>query len=378
MDKARRAEALELLMQAEKKFKAKQPIFRVAAAFRERSASEIAEQLPVYGWFSELSADPIYQRYEKQGYGDLHSTLMTWVVTKLRAVSHTSNWFRVAEGLCYKLLATDVRGALVGDMKLPYEAFYIEFPEKVFYIEDPKTKWHEVRMLGITKGVITQEVLDKAFASGDPTVRDVVAGPRLLIEAYAEPNENSENPFDDSWLFKSYAIPDEHESVELAIEHSIRDAVKEKNLNRGRVGERIMDGLELRTFLFRFVLNLCLYLNSEKAVVRHIHADEIKRLTKGKKRKHLRLNIQARIHRLENDRVFEVGTEVSVDEEFKQYVRTEGTTGFKLTYRTMVRGHWRNQAHGVGWSQRTRRWIEPHIRGAELPTKVVGHTYKVG
>ena len=148
-------------------------------------------------------------------------------------------------------------------------------------------------------------------------------------------------------------------------------------MNRGRLGERLLDGLEVRNVLLKFVLNFCIYLGTERGTAKHIHKDEIERLHQGKKFKNLRAPVQEKIRRLQNDRVFEVGTEVKVDEELREIVRTEGTGGYRLTYRTLVRGHWRNQAHGPARALRTRKWIEPHVRGTELPTKVVGHTYEI-
>jgi len=367
-----------MLELAYKKFGRGEPIFREAALFREESVAGLLNKIPKCDWFSELAEDETFRRSSAMGtMGDLQSTLIAWVSLKLREISDTSNWFRPSPQLTYKLLATDLRGAVVADLKLPYESFYVEMPPDVLYLEDKRTGWHEVRSLTVTRGRITEKSLEVARRHGDESVNSVRLGSRLLIEAYGEPNKNSAGPFDDTWLFKSYPIVDEIQDIESMIEQSIRDSEYEKHLNRGRVGERILDGLELRTFLFKFVLNFCVYLGSEKITVKHEHADELEKILKGKKRKNLRKSLQDKVKRLENDRVFLVGSEVSIDPELKEFVRTEGTGSFQLSYRTLVRGHWRNQAHGPARTLRKKKWIEPHIRGAELPTKRVGHRYNV-
>lgn len=377
-DEASMRRLTELMERVRRRFEAKLPIFREAATFREEVATVWAA-MPPYSWFSELADDPGFRKLNNLRAGDqpdLQSTMMTWVTQRLRQVSGTSNWFRPTEGLTYKLLATDLRGAIIGDLKLPMDAFYIEIPPGVFYNEDPSTGWHEVRALTVVKGIITEKTIEVAKKYGDPTAESVEKGARLIIEGYAEPNDRSQNAFDDSWLFKSYRIEEADADIEEVIEKSIRgDGDRERRMNRGRLGERILDGVEIRTMLLKFVLNLCIYLGSEKATIEHAHKEEIDRLHKGKKFKNLRHNVQQRIRDLQNDKVFVVGTEVSVDQEIKEMVRTEGTNGFKLTYRTLVRGHWRNQAHGPQRSLRTRKWIQPHVRGADLPTKTVGHTY---
>lgn len=364
-----------LLAKIEKKFKAREPIFRDAQLFREWTGAIF--KLPEYEWFSQVYTDPDFQKMSPNGHVDTHSAFMTWVVRRLRSVSATSNWFRPSEGLVYSLLATDLKGTIIADLKVPMDAFYIELPPRVFYLEDRRTGWHEVRSMGIILGRVSEKVIEMAKAAGDETALITELGERLVIDVYGEPNTNSTSPFDDTWLFKSYRIEDKEADIEKALVLSPRMEEYERALNRGKLGEQILDGLEIRRFLLRFVLNFCIYLGSEKATMKPLHEEEIKKLHGGKKFKNLRKNVQQKIRDLQNDRVFLVGTDIGVDNELRDIVRAGGTGSHQLTYRTLVRGHWRNQAHGPGWGQRTRKWIRPHIRGADLPTPIVGHNYKV-
>lgn len=373
-------EAQDTIAKITSDWKAGRPVFRAAAKFREQTVSLL--KVPTVDWFSELIHDPVIHQQLKDGYTGntvhVQNAFVVWLAQKLRAVSDTSSWFRVSEGLSYKLLATDLKGAVVGDLKLPLPAFYIEIPAGMFWLEDQQTGWHEVRMLGAVLGNITEKTIARARAAGDHTVNDALIGERLVVEAYGEPNATSISPFDDTWIFKSYNVEnkdlDIHESLER-ISGPERD--HEAHLNRGKIGNRIIDGWELRQVMIRFVLNLCIYLGSEKATVEHVHEAEVKRLHNGKKFKLLRKHIQEKIRGLQRDMVFAVGSDVTISPEMKELVANEGSGTHTLTYRTLVRGHWRNQAHGPGRALRTRRWIEPHIRGNELPTKVVGHNYNV-
>jgi hypothetical protein len=371
MDMKKSDDVQAQLLRVEKTWKAKLPIFRQAALLRELAAGRMLPPGPARSWFTELADDT----HLLLGESDLHTVLMWWVVSQLREISSTSNWFRLSEALAYKLAATDLRGAVCGDIKLPLSSFYIELPEGMLFLEDAVTGWHTVRSMVVTKGAITERTVECARRQGDVGADTVVLGPRLLIECYGEPNENSRNPFDDVWIFMSYRLLGDEVPVEEAITASILDHEKEAQQQRGKLGERELNGVELRKVLLHLVLNLCVYLGSEKARVEHVHAEEIKRLHKNKKGKQLRKTAREKVRRLQNDRVFVVGSDVVVDLELREYVRTEGTGAFRLAYRTLVRGHWRNQAHGPQRSLRTRRWIEPHVRGAELPTEVVGHVY---
>jgi hypothetical protein len=358
-----------------------QPVYRQAAAFRERACQPWISGGEVADWYTELWMGDEHFTRMADSYGqDLHSCLAAWVTQKLRSISATSNWIAPSEGLTYKLLATELRGAVVGDLALPMAAFYVELPDDVFWLRDKRTGYHCVRTLVVSRGRVTERTLEIAARQAGH-VGALPQGPelgdRLLIEAYGEPNARSTNPFDDTWLFKTYLINRADEQIEDAIARSVRAEDRERRLNDGKLGDRQLDGIEIRDLLIRFVLNLCVYLGTEKATMAHIHAEEIARLHGGKKFRHLRKATQNRINRLRDDRVFAVGTDVTVDTEIREIVRTEGTSGYSLTYRTLVRGHYRNQAHGPGRTLRTRRWIEPHVRGADLPTEVVGHRYKV-
>lgn len=69
-------------------------------------------------------------------------------------------------------------------------------------------------------------------------------------------------------------------------------------------------------------------------------------------------------------RVFELRRPVSVD--CRQTVRQFISGGTKIpAVQWLVRGHWRNQAHGEGMRQRRMTWIEPHWKGAENAPLVV-------
>ena len=74
------------------------------------------------------------------------------------------------------------------------------------------------------------------------------------------------------------------------------------------------------------------------------------------------------------ERIFEVGEPVRVDcrESVRGYVL--GQTQHLKALRFLVRGHWRNQAHGPAQSLRAMRWIEPYWKGdSDAPVLVRPH-----
>lgn len=79
-----------------------------------------------------------------------------------------------------------------------------------------------------------------------------------------------------------------------------------------------------------------------------------------------------------NVREFVVGKPVKIDcrQAVRDYIAGETGKGNKLTVQTLVRGHWRNQAHGVGRQLRKMIHIEPFWRGPE-DAKILTKTIKL-
>ena len=383
-----------------KRWKANRPIHRDALRVREDAAlvwieTPYKEYQPT--WFSEVSHHKLFQSAyriyagaiasgkvkEEELQLDPQTAFMAWMAGSLRNVTSSSTWFLPSEGLVYKLLATELKGVLVGDVLLPVPAFYIELPENTFCLYDKSTGWHPVRALSVVQGEVTQRTIDLGKANHDASVGQIPQGRRLVIEMYGSPNSNSTSPFDDTWLFKSYDLTDHTEdlfsSTGLYPSGAPDDAAEtERGLNKAKLGERVLDGIQIRRELLRFVANFILYVGTHPSDVRHVHKDELNRLTGGKSRKKMRKSVRKKVARLKSERVFVVGSRVPINSDIRDAVlagkKKSGTT---LSYRTMVRGHWRNQAYGPKLSKRKRLWIEPHVRGAELPTPIVGHEYVV-
>lgn len=366
-------EVRSLLAEISKNHKNAKRLCRLSAKARLMSSLPWVTR-PALSWFSEYF-NLLDKDLANQSSAQL--CISAWVASKLLEISDTPNWFCPTDALTHMLLATDLRGAVIGDLQLPYGAFYIEVPAGVMYIYDPTTYWHEVSAIAVTRGEITEDTLNKAREMGDPTADQVPLGPRILIETFAEPNENSTSPWDDAWGFRSYRIGDPAQSLDSVCGASVGPLELKKGRPTCRIGNKELFAAESRSALLRFVFNLCIYMSSEAASVQHIHEAEIKRLRGDKKWKSLRKTVQDRIKRLQDDRVFAVGSDVVIDPELREAVRSGGLAGNKLSYRVLVRGHWRNQACGQGRKARKQLWIKPHVRGTELPTPVVGHNYEV-
>jgi hypothetical protein len=71
-----------------------------------------------------------------------------------------------------------------------------------------------------------------------------------------------------------------------------------------------------------------------------------------------------------------IGREIKISPELVRVARAGAREiAFQIKSRFMVRGHYRNQAHGPNHSLRTSKWIMPHWKGPEEGARLV-HTYK--
>jgi len=347
-----------------------------------------------YPWYMALAHEPEFFRGTLQVQAGLDAVGLNyqapaeyvpfmaatvWSTAKLFELADTASWFVPSAGLIYKLLATDLRGAVVGDVRLPLPAFYVELPGGLVRIYNRKTGVHEVGALLVAHGEVT----------GDEVIpyEPVKRGPRLFISMLGEANENSRDVTDDAISYFSISLRDETADIETAMredtyrdknpsnpEHLARLSAGERMERDGYIGEVAVPWLEFEQRVVRLVVNLCLYLGAEGSDTRHIHEARIAKLRAKPKRSK---TDSATLARLRDDRIYEVGTSIRVDPHIEAHVR-RGGKGLELAYRVLVRGHWRNQACGTGRQEHRRIWIHPHVRGSDLPTKIVGHSYEVG
>ncbi len=76
---------------------------------------------------------------------------------------------------------------------------------------------------------------------------------------------------------------------------------------------------------------------------------------------------------------FRVGRPVKLGKAFRNAFRDrqDGGSTWKLAVRYIVRGHWRNQAHGPGRALRRRQWIQPFFKGPADLTDALERLYVV-
>lgn len=280
-------------------------------------------------------------------------------------------WFDVDDDLAYGLLATQPVGLLADEIALPLPCMTIVFPADVIHIFHSLTSWHEMRAVYITEGFASEDhVASVHMRRAAQSTGTNPFGRRLLFVCDTEPNENSSDGTDTPTTHWSLLFNDPTRTIEDLIveqkkyDEAFMDYTDSKPWHDFHIrvfGEEVPCTTAFQ-IVERFVFNLLLFINSEQCVITMQEPSRL--LLRGKKPGY-------------NTSTALVRSSVDIDKRLKHVFRSGFTTGRKLTMRTVVRGHFRNQACGPHHSERKRIWIKPHIRGKDLATSLRGHDYNV-
>jgi hypothetical protein len=227
--------------------------------------------------------------------------------------------YTVSKGLAQKLKRTKLRGYPVKDLKLPFGAILIdltEFKEPYFCC------------------IATQQ--ENGITLTIPT-RDGIA--------------------DDDYV--SLAIFKGDHTLDMSINSVLTAMPEERKKNK-----------QLWRDMMSYVINVVLYatMPDVECVFEHYDKDYKRlkeRITKLPKKSKKRDKLREQLNKRSNDGHYHLGGTIKVDRTEEQ----QSSQGFKgqrrITVRSLVSGHWRNQPCGTGKMDTKRIWIEPFWRGPE-------------
>ena len=256
--------------------------------------------------------------------------------------------YEVSTGLADKLLHTELRGLRSEDLRLPYEAIYIQIPSQLeFFIESNHDE----------KRIITGAYLIEV---GGEKNRE------WYISAFAQ---SRTVPFGGT-DYQNHSVIGFN--VDLTEGLLLDDTIKKLAEINQQVSYHgiIDDGGSHSSFgdFFRWCMNLMLYATWSDAEVDHVITNRearnlwkrVKKLKRGSKK----TGLMRKMNSLNPRNRIILGKSIVVN---RQETREGGASGIgqPLMIRTRVSGHWRNQPYGPSHSLRRRQWIEPFWRGPE-------------
>jgi len=253
--------------------------------------------------------------------------------------------YDVGAGLAERLRHTELRGLTADDLVLPSASVYLMVPpEADLRIYNTQSDWHKV--VGV---YITEDVDGK----GNRCWRFLVCGEPKPIEVMGVKDDN------DALIFFHVPLPAGAkltEVVALTQEECVEDIKRDSKWLK-----------EVTAFLkndwesvFRWAMNVLLYVSSEgvesEEVIandnaRHI-VEQMKGLPQGSKKRH---RLGGRLSQMQQCQRTVLGKSIAGH-----------GSGWTLSVRVLVTGHWRNQPHGPGRMFRRLQWIEPYWKGPDV------------
>jgi hypothetical protein len=296
---------------------------------------------------------------------------VTTVQLNYHMVSHERGGKRVysvSPGLAEKLRYTEIRGIRTDDLRLPYEAIYIQIPpEAKLKVWNSDTGWH--RAVGAYLVEEHRMTEDDVYHVGREA--GSLRGWRMLLVGH---DRAEMGPGDDALAFFRVLLK-EGESLEWVIQKARDEMTRAANHDPFSTWDDKM-ALDWEQ-QFRWCMNVVLYATWQEPGTHWIANKEARQLweriqkcPKGKKKAALSRRFQG----LDPQRRIKLGATIVIDRKKSGIGGEESGNSRhdsrKLTcIKTRVSGHWRNVAHGPKHSLRRYQWIEPFWRnkdGVEL------------
>jgi Ni/Co efflux regulator RcnB len=272
--------------------------------------------------------------------GWVHATRGLWHLAMVW--NYGGQTFKISEGLAWKLVLTDIKHLEWGDIRLPYPAFVLQIPRGLFYVSHKATGRHEVDTILVVKYI-------------NPEGKD-----SLSLDVFGAENEKSSMPLDDCFHFFPISHPEDGK-----LSTAFRFVEDQANRYSDNLQSTTSTGKTVQKEIFRFVINVLMYVNSTKDVQRlpSLARDKLQvRLSKasGKRAERLRKEL-ADLPRIAE---FDVGKAVRIDKNLAA-VASDLSHGTRISFQrraSYVRGHY--QRYGLPDPEGNKMWVwkEPYWR----------------
>jgi hypothetical protein len=289
-----------------------------------------------------------------------------WAYVRATELTPEPNIFALSYSLSIRLALTELRGVMSNDIRMPFPGLFLQLPVGILQLRD-KTGWHNVRIVTLAQSECGEVTTVYARLTGGP---GDASGSKYddafdWVGIHLRHGSSLEEMGD--WVAEQreqQATPPPPE-VAMDIELMKRNFPRDKDtaLEVRWLGSPI-DPEQYRCNAKRFLVNVLLYLSSPQCETHNLGSSRAKLEVELARAYRERTRVAIRNRMMFGARTWSVG---------KNEPLIETTELRRLTYKTAVRGHWRNQACGPKLSQRRLLWIRPHTRGPG--DQAVAHDY---
>lgn len=293
---------------------------------------------------------------------------------------HGEKTYEVAAGLADRLDQTETRGLTTDVLKLPYPCIYITVPKSagMHYPMDEAAKLGhgDAYVEGIAVAERWEQHLPierSIYDPPDPGTPHRLIGWSFVI--FGRPERQTADGYRDYYVY-TFDMP-------MPTGVPIDDILKQRMDWIGQMPEDVREIYKQTVGFapqwerfFRWALNVILYVTNvaDKHELEEIWGREF--LDAKERLKRLKARHKPEAETLKKQmRQMQEGRRIYLGSHYPRLTEPQ-KTGKKLEVRTLVQGHYRNQACGAGWKEHKLIWIEPFWRGPtdgvlSNPTRVV-------
>ena len=276
------------------------------------------------------------------------------------------NIFRPTKDLVHMLIDTDLKNLDSYFIQSPFKCIYIAIPQEVKLMNPFNIPVNGLYVTVFNKDEIKYEGFSEEFR----VYKNYENSKSLVICAVSDVILSPEDPRETMYYWNiSLCNGDLFTQIHKILERY--DKEYQKN-----VYEDCSKDYD-RTFLeniLSFSINALLYINSKNP------SDF--GLTYNKKTNIENLKNKAKIRKAQKRTklpYYELGKNITINHSYQNVIKLyekETSQHRRLVGKWVVRGHWRNQAHGKELKERKLIWIQPHVKGTEF-SEIIEKSYKV-
>ena len=319
-------------------------------SLQESESLKILKELGLlrYGWFPSYdefyhTVEPIMKKAAVHGQLEINDIAAMGNRWYSLLIIHNSGSpvFEIQPDLAKMLVETDLPSDIsIELLHLPFEGIFLDFPSGI-----------------LTDTGRTFERLSITCVPDDGSFR-------IVYEPDKETSTHINLHFsrEELGISEDEDLPSIKKAVETTRKLIIEDygRMSEDEVSSMRKSQTFDDYFE--SDIFTFAINAALYITSHGADVQEDKTEvrEISSELQGEKKASRREKLLGLLKKAKNRKIYICGSNLKQSREMAAELTKEGR---KLTKRFRVRGHWRNQAHGHGRTERKHVFIQPFWKG---------------
>jgi hypothetical protein len=267
--------------------------------------------------------------------------------------------FKMTKNLVHMLLDTSLKNIDAFFIELPFKSIYLSLPDDIQILNPFGIPINGIYLTLLKNDEVKYKNMSEEFHhyANDKTAKS------LLITATSNVLLKLDDPRESLYYCNlTFTEGDLFKQINKFVDSWMSSITRDRGLNRTFIKN-----------LFSFIVNTILYINSSNVILRETKPkkSDLNKIKNKKKQRKAQKRSQLSFYPL--------GEDITIGHNYTKIIHLSHKDRAEYTKRTgqfIVRGHWRQQAHGPKFSKRKPLWIEPYVKGDKFD-ELINKSYKV-